>query len=65
MNYRVGIDIGGTFTDFALLKGDEVVLYKNLSTPEDRSIGVMTGLEKQAQDLRATSQSFLERLRTA
>jgi len=49
MNYRVGIDIGGTFTDFALLKGNEVALYKNLSTPQDRSIGVMTGLEKLAQ----------------
>src|SRR5579862_1967221 len=48
MNYRVGIDIGGTFTDFALLKGSELVLHKNLSTPEDRSIGVMTGLEKLA-----------------
>lgn len=44
MTYRVGIDIGGTFTDFALLKGAEVVLHKNLSTPEDRSIGVMNGL---------------------
>lgn len=48
MSYRVGIDIGGTFTDFALLKGAEVVLHKNLSTPEDRSIGVMQGLEKLA-----------------
>jgi len=49
VSYRVGIDIGGTFTDFALLKGAEVVLYKNLSTPEDRSIGVMNGLEKLAE----------------
>ncbi|AXQ30697.1 hydantoinase/oxoprolinase family protein [Solimonas sp. K1W22B-7] len=48
MSYRVGIDVGGTFTDFALLKGAEVVLHKNLSTPEDRSIGVMTGLKKLA-----------------
>lgn len=45
MNYRVGIDIGGTFTDFAMLKGGEVVLHKNLSTPQDRSLGVMQGLE--------------------
>lgn len=45
MGYRVGIDIGGTFTDFALLKADEVVLHKNLSTPEDRSLGVLQGLE--------------------
>ncbi len=49
MGYRVGIDIGGTFTDFAMLKGEEVVLYKNLSTPEDRSLGVMSGLEKLAE----------------
>jgi N-methylhydantoinase A len=48
VNYRVGIDIGGTFTDFALLKGAEVVLHKNLSTPEDRSLGVMEGLGKLA-----------------
>ena len=49
MSYRVGIDIGGTFTDFALLKNDEIILHKNLSTPEDRSIGVMTGLSKLAE----------------
>jgi N-methylhydantoinase A len=48
MGYRVGIDIGGTFTDFALLKGTQVILHKNLSTPEDRSIGVMEGLARLA-----------------
>lgn len=48
MTYRVGIDIGGTFTDFALLRDGEVILHKNLSTPEDRSIGVMEGLGKLA-----------------
>ena len=50
MNYRIGIDIGGTFTDFALLKGEQVVLHKNLSTPQDRSLGVMNGLKKLAED---------------
>ena len=45
MTYRIGIDIGGTFTDFAMLKDGQVVLHKNLSTPEDRSLGVMQGLE--------------------
>jgi N-methylhydantoinase A len=49
VRYRVGIDIGGTFTDFALLKGSEVVLHKNLSTPADRSVGVMDGLRKLAE----------------
>ena len=31
MSYRIGIDIGGTFTDFALQKGTELALHKNLS----------------------------------
>ena len=59
MTYRVGIDIGGTFTDFALLKGNEVILHKNLSTPEDRSLGVMTGLQKLAEKEGLTLGDFL------
>ena len=61
MNYRVGIDIGGTFTDFALLKGDEVILHKNLSTPEDRSLGVMEGLSKLAEKEGLELGGFLQR----
>lgn len=61
MNYRVGIDIGGTFTDFALLKGDEVILHKNLSTPEDRSLGVMEGLSKLAEKEGLELGVFLQR----
>jgi N-methylhydantoinase A len=48
MSGRVGIDIGGTFTDFALLRDDAVVLEKTLSTPDDPSRAVMAGLEKLA-----------------
>ncbi len=48
MSWRVGIDIGGTFTDFALAKDAEIVLEKTLSTPGDRSLAVMQGLEKLA-----------------
>ena len=51
MTCRLGIDIGGTFTDFALFTDDGVVLEKTLSTPEDRSLAVMTGLEKLAARL--------------
>ncbi|MFS0849887.1 hydantoinase/oxoprolinase family protein [Novosphingobium panipatense] len=61
MNYRVGIDIGGTFTDFALLKDDEVILHKNLSTPEDRSLGVMQGLGALAAKEGLSLQEFLSR----
>lgn len=46
--YRIGVDIGGTFTDFALLKDGDVVLDKILSTPHDNSLAVMEGLEKLA-----------------
>jgi N-methylhydantoinase A len=59
MSYRVGIDIGGTFTDFALLKGADVVLYKNLSTPQDRSIGVLRGLEKLAAMTGSSLREFM------
>lgn len=59
MTYRIGIDIGGTFTDFAVLKGTEVILHKNLSTPEDRSIGVMEGLGKVAEKEGLTLADFL------
>lgn len=49
MSLRVGIDIGGTFTDFALMADGEIVLEKQLSTPEDNSLAVMSGLEKLAE----------------
>ena len=59
MTYRVGIDIGGTFTDFALLRGSEVILHKNLSTPEDRSLGVMEGLATLAKKEGVSLRDFL------
>lgn len=59
MSYRVGIDIGGTFTDFALLKDEQVILHKNLSTPEDRSLGVMKGLQTLAEKEGLTLADFL------
>ncbi len=62
MTYRVGIDIGGTYTDFALLKDDEVVLEKTLSTPSDNSEAVMTGLGKLAVREGLSLEAFLGRL---
>jgi N-methylhydantoinase A len=62
MTYRVGVDIGGTFTDFALLTDDGVVLEKTLSTPEDRSVAVLSGLEKLAAREDLDLRSFLDRL---
>ncbi|MBV8912556.1 MAG: hydantoinase/oxoprolinase family protein, partial [Acetobacteraceae bacterium] len=46
--YRIGFDIGGTFTDFILLdeQRHEIRLHKCLTTPEDPSIGALEGLER-------------------
>ena len=44
--YRLGCDIGGTFTDFVLLNQEtgEFVVYKTLTTPHDPSEAVETGV---------------------
>jgi N-methylhydantoinase A len=47
MGYRVGIDVGGTFTDFLVISpSGEARAFKTLSTPEDPSIGLMDGLRE-------------------
>jgi N-methylhydantoinase A len=62
MSWRVGVDIGGTFTDFALQRDGAVVLEKTLSTPADRSLAVMQGLEKLAARQGLALRDFLARL---
>ena len=46
MAHRLGVDIGGTFTDFALVADDTGALsiHKQLTTPHDPSESVLTGL---------------------
>jgi 5-oxoprolinase (ATP-hydrolysing) len=48
MAYRVGIDIGGTFTDLLLLDEEtgRSVLYKTPSTPGNPAEGALEGLER-------------------
>ena len=43
-DYRVGIDVGGTFTDLVLTGRDSVVTKKVPSTPDDFSRGLLEGL---------------------
>src|SRR5437763_2513863 len=53
--YRIGIDVGGTFTDLiCVTPSDEVVLDKTPSTLDDQSRGVMVGLEQLATRLGLT-----------
>ena len=50
MSYRIGIDVGGTFTDLFLWSGNQdAETFKVLSTPRDPSLGVLAGLEAIAQ----------------
>lgn len=47
MGYRVGIDVGGTFTDFALYDDEtgRLRIGKVLTTPQDPSVAVLGGLD--------------------
>ena len=46
MAYRLGVDVGGTFTDFLLMNEEtgEIHTAKVPSTPEDSSVGVLNGV---------------------
>ncbi|MGH6906208.1 MAG: hydantoinase/oxoprolinase N-terminal domain-containing protein, partial [Geminicoccaceae bacterium] len=50
--WRIGIDVGGTFTDLVALDDQgALTVAKAASTPADQSIGVMAGLERLAAAL--------------
>lgn len=52
MKLKVGIDVGGTFTDFLVTRPDaEPRIFKTLSTPADPSIGLINGLQEIAASL--------------
>ncbi|MGL5930088.1 MAG: hydantoinase/oxoprolinase family protein [Dermatophilaceae bacterium] len=48
MTYRLGVDVGGTFTDILLIDEDTGATYraKTASTPEDQSVGVLRGIDQ-------------------
>lgn len=48
--YRIGVDVGGTFTDCVLLRPDgTLVVEKSPTTPEDQSEGVLNGIARLAE----------------
>jgi N-methylhydantoinase A len=60
MGYRIGIDVGGTFTDFLVVEpGGGFALWKSPTTPQDQSVGVMDGLEQLAAQRDLSLQDFL------
>ena len=48
MTYRLGVDVGGTFTDILLIDEDSGATFraKTSSTPEDQSVGVLRGIDQ-------------------
>ena len=40
----VGIDVGGTFTDIAILEDGRLQVHKLPSTPGDPSVGILKGV---------------------
>ena len=51
----VGVDVGGTFTDFAVLRDGQLEVYKLPSTPSDPSRGILQGVS----DLAVGEASFV------
>jgi N-methylhydantoinase A len=52
MTYRIGVDIGGTFTDFALFDENaaQIAIHKQLTTPDDPSRAVLEGVITMLRD---------------
>jgi N-methylhydantoinase A len=65
MRYKIGIDVGGTFTDFLLAREDGTTqIYKVLSTPDDPSTGLMNGLQEMAKDRNISLEAFIKDVET-
>ncbi|MDE2846024.1 MAG: hydantoinase B/oxoprolinase family protein, partial [Gemmatimonadota bacterium] len=60
----IGIDVGGTFTDFVVVEGDSAPRYfKTASTPQSPSDAVMNGLGDIADSLGLSATELLSRTR--
>jgi len=62
VSYRIGIDVGGTFTDFLLVGGDVRLVHKTSSTPDDPSRGFVTGLAELAARMDLTLEGLVAEL---
>ena len=60
MMFRIGVDVGGTYTDVvATDESGRTVFAKSPSTPADQSLGVMAGLDELARRLNVTRADML------
>src|SRR5437867_2647879 len=45
-NLRIGVDTGGTFTDFVVIRDGKIEIFKELSTPGNPEEAVVNGLAR-------------------
>ena len=58
--YKIGIDVGGTFTDFVVAgEAGQPRFFKTQTTPNDPSLGVLTGLQEAADAYGQSLEEFL------
>lgn len=63
MGLRVGVDVGGTFTDFLVVdERGNAEIFKTSTTPRDPSIGFFRGLEKAATARGQTLGEFMNQV---
>ena len=59
MSYEIGIDVGGTFTDFVVRSSDDIVSGKVLTTPNDETAGIMNAIRTSARHFDLDARAFL------
>ena len=57
--YHLGIDVGGTFTDVAVVRDNEVAMFKTPTVPKDPAESIRAGLEQAAEFANTDVQSLL------
>ena len=63
MQYVLGVDIGGTFTDFSLLDGNgQISLWKESTTPRDPAQAIQQGIRALAEQSGSGLDEFLEKI---
>ncbi len=61
--YKIGIDVGGTFTDFVVAaETGQPRFFKTQTTPDDPSRGVMAGLQEAASSCGLSLDEFLSEI---
>ena len=63
MQYVLGVDIGGTFTDFSLLDGEgQITLWKESTTPRDPAKAIQQGIRALAEQSGTGLEEFLKKI---